>query len=106
VIDFVGEGGAQNEAVKMLGHKGVDFVVGYGGTLEVNILDQALFPETSFVGNILGTYNEMVELVHLVRRGTVALTATTFPLEGVNDAFHALEEGRMVGRRVLVPHEA
>jgi NAD+-dependent secondary alcohol dehydrogenase Adh1 len=36
----------------------------------------------------------------------VELTATTFPLEGVNEAFHALHEGRMVGRGVLVPNPA
>jgi NAD+-dependent secondary alcohol dehydrogenase Adh1 len=105
VIDFVGEGGAQNEAVGLLGANGVDFLVGYGGTLEVEILGQALFPETSFVGCILGNFNEMVELTHMVRRGAVKLTATHFPLEGVNDAFHALNEGRMVGRGVLVPNE-
>ncbi len=35
VIDFVGEHGAQNEAVQMLGPNGTDFLVGYGGKLEV-----------------------------------------------------------------------
>lgn len=105
VLDFVGEGGAQNEAVQMLGANGVDFLIGYGGTLEVKILEQALFPETSFVGCILGSYNEMSELVAMVARRAVTLTATTFPLEGVNEAFHALEEGRMVGRGLLVPNE-
>ena len=58
VIDFVGEGGAERDAVRMLGAHGVDFLVGYGGTLEVEILSQALFPETSFLGSIVGTYNE------------------------------------------------
>ena len=106
VIDFVGEHGAQNEAVQMLAPNGTDFLVGYGGTLEVEIQNQALFPETSFVGCILGNFNEMVELVHMVRRGAVELTKTTFPLEGVNDAFQALDQGRMVGRGVLVPNEA
>ncbi len=105
VIDYVGEGGAQNEAVQMLGHNGTDFLVGYGGKLEVQILEQGLFPETSFVGCILGNFNEMKELVAMVRRGAVKLTATTFPLEGVNDAFHALDDGRMIGRGVLVPNE-
>jgi NAD+-dependent secondary alcohol dehydrogenase Adh1 len=106
VIDFVGEHGAQNEAVQLLGANGTDFLVGYGGKLEVQILEQALFPETSFVGCILGNYNEMKELVALVRRGAVNVTRTTFPLEGVNDAFHALNEGRMIGRGVLVPNDA
>ena len=27
------------------------------------------------------------------------------PLEGVNEALHALDEGRMIGRGVLIPNE-
>ncbi|MCW2582727.1 MAG: alcohol dehydrogenase [Klenkia sp.] len=77
----------------------------YGGRLDVEILSEALFPETSFVGNICGTYNELVELVALTARGAVTLTTTTFGLDQVNEALHALEEGRMIGRGVLVPHQ-
>lgn len=106
VIDYVGEGGAQNDAVGMLAANGVDFLVGYGGTLNVEILSQALFPETSFVGNICGTYNELAELVALARRGAVTLETTTFPLDGINEALHALNEGRMIGRGVLVPNQS
>jgi NAD+-dependent secondary alcohol dehydrogenase Adh1 len=36
----------------------------------------------------------------------VRLTSTAFPLEGINDALHALDEGRLVGRGVLVPNES
>jgi NAD+-dependent secondary alcohol dehydrogenase Adh1 len=106
VIDFVGEHGAQDEAVQMLGHNGTDFLVGYGGKLEVQILQQAVVPETSFVGCILGTWNEMNELVAMVSRGAVSLTTTSFPLDGVNEAFRALNEGRLLGRGVLVPNES
>lgn len=106
VIDYVGEGGAERDGVELLGANGVDFLVGYGGRLDVEILSQALFPETSFVGNICGNYNELVELVALAARGAVRLTTTTFPLEGINEALHALDEGRMIGRGVLVPNES
>ena len=106
VIDFVGEGGAERDAVLMLGTRGVDVLVGYGGRLDVEILSEGLFPETSFLSSIVGTYNEAVELVALVARGAVKLTKTTFPLEGVNDVLHALDEGRMIGRGVLVPNES
>ena len=98
MLDFVGEGGAEREAVLMLGKKGVDILIGYGGRLDVEILSEAIFPETSFLGSIVGSYNDAVELVALVARGAVKLTKTTFPLEGVNDALHALDEGRMIGR--------
>jgi NAD+-dependent secondary alcohol dehydrogenase Adh1 len=106
VIDYVGEGGAERDAVELLGHNGVDFLVGYGGTLQVKILEEGLFPETSFVSCIVGPYNELVELVWLTAKGKVTLTSTTFPLEGVNEAFHALDEGRMIGRGILVPNES
>jgi NAD+-dependent secondary alcohol dehydrogenase Adh1 len=106
VIDYVGEGGAERDAVELLGANGVDFMVGYGARLDVEILSEALFPETSFVGNICGTYNELVELVALTARGAVELTTTRFGLDQVNEALHALEQGRMVGRGVLVPNPA
>lgn len=93
----------QNDAVKLLGPNGTHLLIGYGGTLEVDILSQALFPETSFVGNICGTYTELVELLHVARRGAVTLTSTKFELDNVNSAMDALREGRIVGRGVLVP---
>lgn len=79
VIDFVGEGGAERDAVEMLGANGVDMLVGYGGKLEVEILGEALFPETSFVGNICGNNIELVELVALASRGAVTLTTSISP---------------------------
>lgn len=103
VIDYVGEGGAELEAVDMLGPNGVDIIAGYGGTLVAEIQPKILTPEASFVGTIVGTYNELVELVALTRRGAVRTESTTFPLEGVNDAMQALEQGLLVGRGVLVP---
>ncbi len=106
VLDFVGEGGAERDAVELLGTRGVDIMIGYGGTLQVEILGEALFPETSFLGSIVGTYNDAVELVALVARGAVQLTRTTYPLEGVNEVLHGLDEGRIVGRGVLVPNES
>ena len=106
VIDYVGEGGAERDGVELLAANGVDFLVGYGGHLNAEILGEVLFPEVSFVGNICGNYNELVELVALAARGAVRLTTTTFPLEGVNEALHALDQGRMIGRGVLVPNES
>lgn len=105
VIDFVGEGGAQQDAVDLLAVHGTDFLVGYGGTLEVDILNRALFPEASYVGCQLATYTEMVELLELTRSGRVKLSKSVFPLDDVNDAISALREGTAIGRGVLVPNE-
>ncbi|MFC9978366.1 NAD(P)-dependent alcohol dehydrogenase [Gordonia sp. NPDC127522] len=103
VIDYVGEGGAQRDAVDLLADNGMDLMVGYGGKLEVEILTQAIFPETSFVGNVGGSYNEMVELTALVARGVVEFTTTTYPLNRINDALRALDSGQLRGRGVLIP---
>lgn len=103
VLDFVGEGGAEVDAVELLGSNGMDVIVGYGGRLEADILTQVLTPEASFVGSTVGTYTELVELVALARRGAVKLSTQIFPLEGINDAMRTLEQGRMIGRGVLVP---
>ena len=44
--------------------------------------------------------------MRLTEKGKVKLTSTTFPLDGVNEALHALDEGRMIGRGILVPNES
>lgn len=104
VLDCIGEHGVQNEAVAMLGANGVDFLIGYGGKLEIDILGQALFPETSFVGNICGTYNELAELCVLARRKAVKLATTKFELGQINEVLGKLREGKLVGRGLLVPN--
>ncbi len=106
VIDYIGEHGMERDAVLMLGANGVDVMVGYGGRLDVEILSEAIFPESSFLGSIVGNYNELVELVALAARGVVKLTSTTYPLDGINEALHAMNEGRMIGRGILVPNES
>lgn len=103
VLDFVGEGGAEHDAVELLGKHGLDVIVGYGGRLEADILSQVLTPEASFVGSTVGTYTELVELVALVRRGAVRLTTTTFPLDQINVALRQLEAGELTGRGILLP---
>lgn len=92
--------------MELLGTRGVGIMVGYGGSMEIEILSQALFPETSFLGSIVGTYNEATELIALCARGAVTLPRTTYPLEGVIEVLHGLDEGRLVGRGVLVPNES
>jgi NAD+-dependent secondary alcohol dehydrogenase Adh1 len=105
VIDFIGEGGMENDGLELVGTNGVDILVGFGGKIVVeNILEQVLFPEKKIIGILCGNYVELVELVALVQRGAVKLAATTLPLEGINDALRSLADGRMTGRAVLIPN--
>ena len=105
VIDFVGEGGAVEAGVAMLRRAGSYFVIGYGGAVNVPTID-IISTEINFVGNLVGTYNDLAELMTLAALGKVRLHTRVFPLEGVNDAMSELNAGKLQGRAILVPKGA
>lgn len=102
VFDFVGEHGTPRAAVEMLAKGGTYSVVGYGGQLEVPTLD-FVNREISVVGNLVGTYNELAELMELNRQGLVNITATQYPLTDAPRVMALLDAGSIMGRAVLVP---
>jgi NAD+-dependent secondary alcohol dehydrogenase Adh1 len=102
VLDFVAEGGAERDAWAMTGRAGSDFVIGYGGTLEIPTLD-VISTERNVIGNLVGSYNDLVELMALAAAGRVEMLTQTYPLAAVNDAMDDLEAGRLRGRGILVP---
>ena len=102
VLDFVGEHGTERDAFAMLRRAGTYFVVGYGGRIDVSTMDM-IFNETNVVGNLVGNFRELVELVALAKDGKVELRTRTYPLDAVNDAIADLDMGRLQGRGILVP---
>lgn len=102
VIDFVGEAGAEHDAVGMLRRAGSHFIIGYGGRLDVLTID-IISTEINFIGNLVGTYNDLVELMTLTAQGKVALHTATYPLDAALDAIHALDSGKLRGRGILIP---
>jgi NAD+-dependent secondary alcohol dehydrogenase Adh1 len=102
IIDFVGEQGAQQEAVKMLRRAGSHFIIGYGGTLNVPTID-IISTEINFIGNLVGNYNDLVELMTLTAQGKVKLHTAVYPLDATLDAIHDLDSGKLRGRGILVP---
>ena len=102
VLDFVAEQGAENEAFAMTRAGGSYYVIGYGGTLTVPTLD-IISTERNIVGNIVGTYNELEELMVLAQTGRVTLHTSTYPLDAAADALADLDAGRVRGRAILVP---
>ena len=102
VVDFVGESGAQQDAVQMLQRAGSHFIIGYGGNLNVPTID-IISAEINFIGNLVGTYNDLVELMTLTAQGKVTLHTALYPLDATLDAIHDLESGKLRGRGVLVP---
>ena len=102
VIDFVGEHHTPGAGVAMLAKGGTYSVVGYGGLLEVPTLT-FVNQEINVAGNLVGTYNELVELMELNRQGLVTISATRYPLAEAGKVLDALDRGEIMGRAVLVP---
>ena len=102
VIDFVGEAGAEHDAVAMLQRAGSHYIIGYGGNLNVPTID-IISTEINFIGNLVGSYNDLVELMALTAQGKVALHTAIYPLDAALDAIHDLDSGKLRGRGILVP---
>jgi len=102
VLDFVAEQGAENDGFAMTRAGGSDFIIGYGGTLTVPTLD-VISTERNIIGNIVGTYNELAELMVLAEAGKVTLHTKTYSLDAAQEALHDLDAGEVRGRAILVP---
>jgi NAD+-dependent secondary alcohol dehydrogenase Adh1 len=102
VLDFVGEGGAIEDGVAMLRRAGDYYVIGYGGVLSIPMID-IVSTEINFIGNLVGSYNDLAELMVLAARGKVNLHTVTFPLDEYARALDDLDHGRIRGRAILVP---
>jgi NAD+-dependent secondary alcohol dehydrogenase Adh1 len=102
VIDFVGEGTAVAQGLAMTRNGGYYYIVGYGGRIDIPTIDM-ITSEKTIVGNLVGTYGELVELMALADRGLVNLATREYKLAQANAALHDLHNGQIKGRAVLVP---
>jgi NAD+-dependent secondary alcohol dehydrogenase Adh1 len=102
VLDFVGEQGAEATGLAMTRRAGSYFVIGYGGSVNIPTLD-LISTERNIIGNLVGSYNDLDELMILAAQGRVRLHTRTYPLAAVNEAIDDLEAGRLPGRGILVP---
>ena len=102
VLDLVGEGDVPAFAMRMLRKGGVYSIVGYGGGVQIEHLDM-INRELTILGNQIGSYTDLVELMELVRQEKVELRSQRFPLDDVEDALREVDAGRVLGRAVLVP---
>jgi NAD+-dependent secondary alcohol dehydrogenase Adh1 len=102
VVDFVGEGGATAEGIAMLRQAGDYHVVGYGENIDVPTID-VISTEINFIGNLVGSYNDLCDLMVLAARGAVTLHTVKYRLEDFQSAIDDLDAGRIRGRAILVP---
>ena len=105
IIDFVGERGVIPEGVAMLRQAGSYYVIGYGENVNVPTID-IISREINFIGNLVGSYNDLSELMTLTAQGKVSLHTSGYPLDAVNDAMADLDQGRLQGRGILVADAA
>ena len=102
LIDFVGEGGSTSEGVQMLRGAGDYLVVGYGENINVPTID-IVSAEINFIGNLVGSYNDLQDLMALAARGKVTLHTQKYSLDEFHSAISDLDAGRVRGRAILVP---
>ena len=102
IIDFVGEKGAIQDGIDMVRDGGFYYVIGYGQNIDIPTID-VISREISFIGNLVGTYVDLQDLMTLTAQGKVTLHTTTYPLEAINDAMADLDNGRLQGRGILIP---
>jgi NAD+-dependent secondary alcohol dehydrogenase Adh1 len=102
VIDFVGEHGTTEQGPAMLAQGGRYYVVGYGGRVDIPAIDM-IFSEIEVIGNLVGNYMELIELMALAAEGKVKLHTRTYGLDQINDAIDEFMAGHIHGRGVIVP---
>jgi NAD+-dependent secondary alcohol dehydrogenase Adh1 len=102
VVDFVGEGGSTKEGLAMTRRAGDYHIVGYGEDIVVPTID-LISTEKNIIGNLVGSYNDLVELMALAAQGRVRLHTAKYGLEDFQTAIDDLSAGRVRGRAILVP---
>ena len=102
VIDFVGENGTTSEGIRMTRRAGEYHVVGYGENVDVPTID-LISCEVSIVGDLVGSYNDLVELMALAAQQKVTLHTQKYALDDYQKAIDDLSAGRVRGRAILVP---
>jgi NAD+-dependent secondary alcohol dehydrogenase Adh1 len=102
IMDFVGEKGAVEDGVAMVQDGGSYYVIGYGQNIDIPTID-VISREISFIGNLVGTYVDLQDLMTLTAQGKVTLHTSVYPLDAIQDAMADLDNGRLQGRGILVP---
>jgi NAD+-dependent secondary alcohol dehydrogenase Adh1 len=102
VVDFVGENGSTAEGIAMTRQAGDYHVVGYGENVDVPTID-LVSSEKNVIGNLVGSYNDLQDLMALAAKGLVTLHTQKYALDDFQQAVSDLDAGEVRGRAILVP---
>src|SRR5439155_1566703 len=95
---------AADKAVKILRPGDFAVIIGFGGL--GHIAYQVLAAKSAaqiIIGNLVGSYADLTELMTLAGAGRVRLATAFYPLGEINQAIADLHHGRIKGRAVLIP---
>ncbi len=102
VFDFVGTDQSHADSIAMLARGGTYSVIGYGGTVSAPS-GPLVGNEHAVIGNLVGSWIDLYELMQLHAAGKIVLKTEMHPLDSVNDVLAKLRDGEITGRAVLVP---
>ena len=102
IFDFVGTDQTHADAAALLARGGTSSIIGYGGTVSIPSI-ALVVNEQAIVGNLVGTWVDLWEILQLHAAGKVTLKTETHSLDSVNDVLEKLRNGEVTGRAVLVP---
>ncbi|SER95622.1 NAD+-dependent secondary alcohol dehydrogenase Adh1 [Pedococcus cremeus] len=102
VVDFVGENGSTSKGIAMTRAAGDYHVVGYGENVDVPTID-LISSEKNVIGNLVGSYNDLQDLMALAATGAVTLHTQKYALDDFQQAITDLDTGNVRGRAILVP---
>jgi NAD+-dependent secondary alcohol dehydrogenase Adh1 len=102
IFDFVGSDQSHADSLAMLARGGSYSIVGFGGI--VSVPSAAMVGgEQAVMGNLVGTWLDLWEVMQLHAAGRLVLKTESHPLDSVNDVLAKLRDGEVTGRAVLVP---
>ncbi len=99
---MVGEKGSTSMGLNMTKNTGSYYIVGYGEDIQIKSVDM-IISERNIIGNLIGTWSELYELMELANKDLVRLSMQEYKLSDANRALHDLNNGLVKGRAVLVP---
>ncbi|MBS27324.1 MAG: hypothetical protein CL566_00105 [Alphaproteobacteria bacterium] len=107
VVDFVANTETASLGIDVLRRGGSYIAVGlYGGRIDIPTLSLPT-RDIALRGSYVGTLSEMHELMDLVKAGKVEpIPVASRPMSQVTETLKDLEEGRIIGRVVVVPEGA
>lgn len=105
VLDFVGESASQAVGLAMLRRAGTYFAVAHDGAGNLPP-SEIVSSKITIVGNLVGSHNDLDELVILAAQGKVRLTTLSYRLEAIADVLDEFGRHARRGWPVLVPDSA